>query len=289
MRHVVILPWFCDEEVQRYLRIVARIAEFPRQSCRWSFLLAASPRTPPDDRLYKACAAVAPTTMFQCPTQVFGYPAGPTAMFWDCMDYISHHCEKDGGFALWLESDMAPVKSDWLERLDAEWRAANEPWLMGCYVPHVYKSRLLRRRKLLLDAHVNGGACYGKSFSHAMPSSVRAGVFDVQVYQYACRAGRVAVTELIDFSTTERARRDVLDPGKVVLHGYLQDKDRFIDACLAPMTEAERRGAHWNPVYDSLESFRRRLRVWRVRRGQQAMFENMLLAKRRDRASRRAA
>jgi hypothetical protein len=38
-----------------------------------------------------------------------------------------------------------------------------------------------------------------------------------------------------------------------------------------------------------MESARRNMRVWLVRRGHQAMYENMLLAKRRDNATRRAA
>ncbi|MGI9519896.1 MAG: hypothetical protein ACR2NP_22775 [Pirellulaceae bacterium] len=288
MSHVVILPYFCDEEVDRYLKIVNRLAEFPRQQCEWQFLLAASPRIECSDRLREACERVAPTQSFQCPTQVFGYPQGPTAMFWDAMNYIEQHSEDDGGFGLWLESDMVPVKPNWLDRLDEEWDASGPPLLMGCYVPEVYKQRLLRRRKLLLEDHVNGGACYAKHFSRWMPSEAREGVFDVVVYKLAKKLGRVKATGLIDFSTNERARRDVLDPDKVLLHGFMQDKDKFIDDCIAPVTDWERRNAFLQPLMDSWETTRRRMRVWAVRRGQQAMYENMLLAKRRDN-TRRAA
>jgi hypothetical protein len=288
MAHLVILPYFCDEEVSRYLKIVSRMAATPQQ-CEWSFLLAASPKTRPNRALIRACESVAPTRSFHCPTQIFGYPEGPTAMFWDCMDFMADQFPDDGGFGLWLESDMAPAKPDWLDRLDREWKRGVDPVMMGCYVPKVYKSRFLRPRKLLLDDHVNGGACYAKQFSARMPTSAREGVFDVVVYQWARAAGEVLFTQQIDFSTNDRVRRDVLHPDKALLHGFMQDKDRFIDDCMAPVTEQERRAAMLNPVLDFMESTRRKVRVWMVRRGHQAMYENMLLAKRRDAMSRRAA
>lgn len=289
MTHVVILPYFCDEEVDRFVRIVRRMGEFPESRCQWQFLLAASPRIKPSQRLIRTCQRIAPTTSFRCPSQVFGYPQGPTAMFWDCMDYLHEHFPGDGGFNLWLESDMAPVKADWIDRLDAEWQTHTDPWLMGCYVPKVYKSRLFRRRKLLLDDHVNGGACYARHFARLMPASAREGVFDVAVYAPARDQGKIVFTDQIDFSTNQRVRRDVLNPGKVLLHGFMQNKDRFVADCLAPVTDQERRIARINPLLDSLESTRRKIRVWMVRRGHQAMYENMLLAKRRAGHSRRAA
>ncbi len=68
-------------------------------------------------------------------------------MFWEAMEYIEQHSPNDGGFGLWLESDMAPVKENWIDQLDAEWKEGEAPILMGCYVPEVYKHRLLRKRK----------------------------------------------------------------------------------------------------------------------------------------------
>jgi len=289
MKHVVILPYFCDEEVERYLKIVKRMGEFPKQKCEWQFLLAASPRMQPSSILLEACQRVAPTVSFQCPSQIFGYPQGPTAMFWDSMEYIEDNTPNDGAFALWFESDMAAVQPDWLDRLDAQWNDGPTPLLMGCYVPEVYKQRLLRKKKLLLEDHVNGGACYAKHFASCMPSEARDGVFDVVVYKHAKKLGRVKSTGLIDFSTNERVRRDLLDDRKVVLHGFMQEKDSFIEDCLTPLTERELKGAYLNPLRDTLESSRRKFRVWMVRRGKQAMYENMLLAKERDLSTRRAA
>jgi hypothetical protein len=286
--HVVILPYFCDEEISRFLRIVSRLMAMP-QRCRWSFLLAASPRTTPSKVLEDACRRVAPVKSFQCPTRVFGYPQGPTAMFWDCMDYLAENYPDDGGFGLWLESDMAPVKYDWLDRLEKEWSGAPNPVLMGCYVPKVYKQRLFRGKKLLLDDHVNGGACYAKTFAARLPCSAREGVFDMVTYREARQVGEVLLTRQIDFSDNRRVRRDVLDPGKVLLHGYMQDKNQFIEACLAPVRTSERRTARFHSFLDWSDTLRRKVRVWLVRKGQQAMYENMLLAKRRHSETRRAA
>ena len=289
MKHVVILPYFCDEEIQRYLKIIKRMEQFPQQECEWQFLLAASPRTKPSQILLEACQRVAPTESFQCPTQIFGYPEGPSAMFWDSMEYIQQNTPNDNGFALWFESDMAAVQPDWLDRLDAQWNQGTPPLLMGCYVPEVYKQRLLRRKKLLLEDHVNGGACYAKHFAGCMPAEAREGVFDVVVYKFAKKLGQVKSTNLIDFSTNARVRRDLLDKNKVVLHGFMQEKNQFIDDCVTPLSDWETKNAFLNPLRDSIESSRRKLRVWMVRRGKQAMYENMLLAKQRDVSSRRAA
>ena len=115
-----------------------------------------------------------------------------------------------------------------------------------------------------------------------MPTEAREGVFDVAVYEFAKKLGRVKSTGLIDFSTTDRVRRDVMDPNKVLLHGFMQDKDLFVSQCLRPVSERELRQAYLHPIMDRWETTRRRVRVWVVRRGQQAMFENMLLAKQKD-------
>ena len=279
MSHVVILPYFCREEIDRYLAIAHRLKQFAPQESDYEFLLAASPKIEPNAKLQEAFSGIAPTTSFQCPSQVFGYPEGPTAMFWDCMDFIAKQMSGKPGFSLWLESDMAPVKEDWIDRLSEEWNRGPEPLLMGCYVPQVYKYRYLRRPKLLLDAHINGGACYNKLFARRISPQARQGVFDMSVYKYACKSGTARSTELIAFSTLNRVRRDVLDPNRVILHGFMQDKDAFINRCLAPVTSREQKVAAFNPIADRIERMRRRLRVCFVRRGKQAMLENMFLAK----------
>ena len=281
-QHTVILPYFCREEVERYLKIAERLAQFPAPKCDVTFLLASSPKTETDEDLVAAYSKLGKTIAFACPTQIFGYPEGPGAMFWDCMEYLQAKNDGGDGFSLWLESDMAPVKSDWIDRLSDEWYAGDEtPIMMGCYVPEVYKRRILKRPKRILEAHINGGACYALDFASHMPPEAREGVFDMAVFQFAEKAGRSRYTRQISFSTNQRVRRDVMDPNKVLLHGFMQEKDLFIRQCLNPITETEQSRASWNATLDRWEEFRRRVKVQFVRRGKHATLENMFLEKNR--------
>ena len=103
MKNVIIVPYFSEEEVDRYLRIAKRLDAFREQSVAYEFLLAASPRIQPSERLFYAFSQIAPCKHFQCPTKIFGYPQGPTAMFWDCMDHVHETYDLEGGFSLWME------------------------------------------------------------------------------------------------------------------------------------------------------------------------------------------
>ena len=279
-RHIVILPYYCQEEVERYLKIAEKIQSFPKPETEVDYLLAASPRSQHSLSLYNAYSKIGNAIAFQCPSQIFGYPEGPTAMFWDCMDYVAENYKGTDGFSLWMESDMAPTQPDWIDRLSDQWYGHREiPIMMGCYVPEVYKSRLFKKRKLLLEPHINGGACYSMDFVDHMPAKAREGVFDMAVFQYAQSVGRAVSTNLISFSTSSRVRRDLHDREKVLLHGFMQDKDLFVDQCLSPLSKKEISGAVWNGTRDQIETMRRRLRVWFVRKGREAMLENMFLAK----------
>ncbi len=282
-RNVVILPYFCEDEVTRYLKIADKLATCPRPRERCEFLLAASPRTSTSQRLLEAYSCLGNTTAFQCPTQIFGYPEGPTAMFWDCMDFLSEHYADSSGFGLWLESDMAPTQPDWLDRLSEEWHSEPEkPIMMGCFVPDVYRKRLFKRPRLILDHHINGGACYAMDFARHMPVSAREGCFDMIVYRYAHELGRAKRSRQIAFSTNRRIRRDLSDRSKVLVHGFQQDKDRFIDQCVAPLTEIEKATALLNPVLDRWESFKRTARI-RLKNGgnHRDTLDNVLLAQRK--------
>jgi hypothetical protein len=305
-RNIVILPYYCDAEVARYLKIAERLRSFPEPAGGYHFLLASSPKTRPSYQLQAAFSQIGNTIPFACPTQIFGYPEGPTAMFWDCMDYLATHYGGQPGFGLWMESDMAPTKADWIDRLSREWSGPPEqqvrlgnsdtltlndqaekskspgvttPIMMGCYVPRVFKHRIFKGKKLLLHAHINGGACYAMDFAKHMPREARKGVFDMSVFEYASSLGRIRSSPQIAFSTLTRVRRDLQDNSKVLLHGFMQDKDRFIEECCRPLTEAELRKAVWHPWIEQWETLQRKIRVQFVRRGQQAMLENMFLAK----------
>jgi hypothetical protein len=281
-KHVVILPHFCEEEVDRYVQIAELLKSWTKPKAEIDFLLAASPKREPSQRLVEAYSDLGKAIPFQCPTQIFGYPEGPGAMFWDCMQFIEQNYQGNDGFSLWLESDMCPTQTDWVDRLSDMWYSGQRrPLMMGCYVPEVYKYRILKRPKRILEPHINGGACYAMNFASQMPPEAREGVFDMAVYQFAKERGLARECRAISFSTTDRVRRDLMDSSKVLLHGFMQEKDQFIEDCVRPLDESELQNAKWNIVQEQIETTRRRLRVWFVRRGRQAMLENMFLAKRR--------
>lgn len=282
LKHVVILPHFCEEEVDRYVRIADKLKRWPKSDCEIDFLIAASPKREPSETLTTAFQPLGNAIPFQCPTQIFGYPEGPTAMFWDCMEYVEQNYAGNDGFSLWLESDMCPTQTDWIDRLSELWYAGEQrPLMMGCYVPEVYKYRILKRPKRILEPHINGGACYAMNFASQMPEDARQGVFDMAVFQFAKEKGLARECRAISFSTTDRARRDLMDSSKVLLHGFMQEKDQFIDDCIRPLTDSELQTAKWNVLQDQLESTKRKIKTWFVRNGREAMLENMFLAKQR--------
>ncbi|EMI18602.1 hypothetical protein RMSM_04461 [Rhodopirellula maiorica SM1] len=249
--HTIILPYFSEAEIDRYERILDHMLSMEAPKCEFEFLLSASPRTEPSDRLMQLASRVAPARHLHCPTQVFGYPFGATAMFWDSMREVARDSQGNDGFALWMESDMCPVSSDWLDRLDDQWQCSGDVLVMGCEVPDVefrkkfrfYRPFRHRPVKKWISKHINGGACYRLDLVHQVSPEFQGGIFDVRLGDLLREQGGYCSTPSIAFSTLDRLQKDLHDPDKVLLHGYLQDKDAFLTACItgeavaAPSTE----------------------------------------------------
>lgn len=278
MAQIIILPYYCDEEVDRYVSIAHQIQQLGRQEVEIRFLLASSPRTEPSQRLYDAYSKIAPAIRFQCPSQIFGYPQGPTAMFWDCMDYIADHFGEESGFSFWLESDMIPVKPNWAQQLTEAWNGYDSRLLvMGCLIPEVYKYRLLRPPRQMTAQHINGGACFAKDFARRIPREAREGTFDTAIYPYLTEIeGAVESTNLIALSSVSHVKRDIRRSGPVVLHGYFQDKDRFIQESLRGMPDEWREFEEPGMLSRLYDQTVRRLRVGLMRRGRRAFIETLL-------------
>ena len=275
--HIVILPYYDEAEVDRYMLIADAIESYGTQDVDYSFLLACSPKIKPIQRLYDRFSQIAPTENFECPTQVFGYPQGPTAMFWDCMDHIAATSEDDGCFSLWLESDMVPVKNNWLDMLDQQWNRGGDQLIMGCFVPDVMKYRFISRKRIWIHEHINGGACYRKDFSDGIPEEYRGGAFDTAVYPYIKETGRYQATEALAFSTTERCRKDMADPRRAILHGFMQDKNLFVKRTSRPLTSLD---PTYQEASDAIIRIRERLKHIELRffkRGRRAMMDALLM------------
>ncbi|MEE2642266.1 MAG: hypothetical protein VX768_16670 [Planctomycetota bacterium] len=278
-KYTIILPYYCQEEIDRYMRIGDHLMELGPQETEYEFLLAASPKIRPNRDFEKRFSRIAPTISFSCPTKIFGYPEGPTAMFWDCMDFLSQHSDDDDqGFGLWLESDMIPVKPDWLDRIVQDWHAGQVPLLMGCLIPDVYKHRILKRPRKWIAEHINGGACYGRHFGRALPAEARQDVFDVAVYPYVSDPPhQLKVTQTIALSTMERCRADIVDPRRTILHGFMQNKDDFIDKCRQPISADEKSRLAQQSHYSRFNQAMERAKLLFMGRGPEAMLNAMFL------------
>jgi hypothetical protein len=221
--------------VNRYLRIAKFLRNISQNKASYEFLLVSSFQTKPNEELLAAFSELAPTSTYACRNQVAGYPEGATAMFWETMDYIAAQTRPDNGFSLWLESDMIPVKHDWLDRLSQLWNAGRQELLvMGLLVPNLYRRKFLRKPRLLLGEHINGGACYSKQFSRLISRHARQGrVFDVDLFPFLKQDARYKGVDAFAFSTLATLSYDIERSQTAVLHGLNQDKDEFIDGCIA--------------------------------------------------------
>ena len=132
---------------------------------------------------------------------------------------------------------------------------------------------------MMLTKHQQENCHIKDSVSRLLPASTRDGVFDMAVFPEAKNVGTVICTDKIAFSTLASARRDLLDPNKALLHGFMQDKDRFIDRCTKPITNLERMNSRFIPTLNKVDYFKRNCKVWFFKFGYEAMFENMMLTK----------
>lgn len=199
-------------------------------------------------------------------------------MFWDCMDYIANETPHDGGFSLWFESDMIPVAEDWIDRISDDWYAKSPaPVLMGCWVPKVTKRRFFRRPRLWIPEHINGGACYSKDFGQVIPNQAREGVFDLSVFESAQEIGRAYGTPTIGFATVDRAEHEISKPERVLLHGFMEDKDKFIETCINLSSKPIAEFQLPSPLAENVDHVYRSLKLRFVTRGKRAMLNALQL------------
>ena len=163
-----------------------------------------------------------PTSTYRCQTDIVGYPARPTAMFWEILEHVASTDNGDGGFALWFEADMVPSRRSWLAELHAEWSRHDRPLVMGRLQPRSY----VPASRVLISTHINGGACYAKSYARRIPPQLKRGTFDIAPWSFLRRTGDYASTSLFRYATVA-GLADELRSEAAVLHGYRQDKPAF--------------------------------------------------------------
>lgn len=223
MEHILVLAYFSEAEATRYKALARVLATWPKPDGFTVRCLIATVVTgaEADAELERAFAAIMPTTSYRCKTQVTGYPARPTAMFWEILEHVAELDNGDGGFAVWFEADMVPTRPSWLRELHDAWIAAKSPLLMGRLQRRTYSPA----SGAVMSSHINGGACYAKSFARQIPASYKQGTFDHAPWPFI-RRQRYATTDLFEFGTVANIE-DEMRRRAVVRHGYRQDKDAF--------------------------------------------------------------
>lgn len=171
MEHVFILPYFCETEVQIYLDIADIWEELTDTKTPYSFLLSSRFDCIPSDALKRRFSRIAPTETFESTTvgKGIGKPdpghdiEGPSAMFWDTIDFVNTSYKKDGGFVFWFEADMVPLKKDWIRQLHNEWNKGDFD-IMGVLIDKEWGKQYHPGGAFNDSSHMNGGACYRKDF-----------------------------------------------------------------------------------------------------------------------------
>ena len=126
-------------------------------------------------------------------------------MFFDTFRHIYRTASRDGGFVLWMEPDMVPLRPNWLKDLESEWNAGHYT-VMGALV-HRGEPR----------EHINGGACYAKDYVRVVPPIGI--VWDMCCYPYIRNFGVPRATNLFDFRYKCETLATPPDPAAAILHG----------------------------------------------------------------------
>ena len=245
MKNIIILPYFAYEEAERYVRILDFYKENhqPLENCE--FLCANRSFIEPHKELIAKAEELAPVKVFTSASTVSAYPDGPTIFFWEIMDYIQENYEHDGGFVLWHESDMIAVRSDWVERLEKEWKTKKQVQVMGLYDPgyYMWKSNSFR------PPHFNGGVCYSKDLSGDVGQQYRIGFFDLEMLPGLDKKKLIKSKHFV-FSNLGLIAKHIRNKDITFLHGIAQSKDLFIDTVIKVLKETEesKRNAYCNEV-----------------------------------------
>lgn len=157
MKHILVLPYWCDKEVQNFLQILSRWDALCRTDVSYSFMVAKRHDVPESRELVEACRERAPTRVVSCDMYKWtGWPGGANGMFRHVMEALAVE-EDDGGFVFWFEHDVVPIYADWLSWLDRVWNP--ELSMAGQYMSAPW----INLHQAPMKPNINGTAMYSKS------------------------------------------------------------------------------------------------------------------------------
>lgn len=160
MKHIIVLPYWCDKEVANFMQVVGRWEMFCRSEVEYSFVVARRFDAEESVELVGACSKHAPTKSIVCDRYRWdGWPGGANGMFRHVMEVVKESEDKDGGFVFWFEHDVIPIYLNWLHWLDRMW--SPELSMMGQYMSPPW----INLHRLPMPPNINGTACYSKDLA----------------------------------------------------------------------------------------------------------------------------
>lgn len=219
--HTIVLPYFSEQELGRFHDLADYInnCTFKITNCRYNFLIVAC-SLPLDNSLVDKFRYIAPSVGYVTPVGKLDYGNGSCSLFWDVAEHVHNNYPHDG-FMLWMESDMVPLKPDWIDSLDAIWENQS---ILGMRVKRCFYAST----QTLTTEHINGGACYNKMLAGLVPREARKHPFDMSLYPFVSNDAKF--TDAFRFISNNRIRDVVFDPSAVVGHAYVakHNKDQVI-------------------------------------------------------------
>jgi hypothetical protein len=225
--HIIALPYWCEQEVDNFLQLLDRWADFCDATAPYRFLLVKRFDTEPSARLFAACERHAPTTELDCTTYRWkGWPGGANGMFKNAMEHVAENYSARPGFLFWFEHDVIPIQPDWLDWLSRGWEErfsimghfVTQEWINEHHVQKHYKP------------YFSGSACYNKQLVHspAFQTITEQGCFDVHL-TFECEKAQNSTHKLwhlfdLYFFMPPWARR--CDINKLMLNGAKEFSQR---------------------------------------------------------------
>jgi hypothetical protein len=228
MTHLILLPVTRSEEITRFKIVAEYLHRSIKNMSNFEFLLMHNGFTDETVELLTLLSKVAPVKHNKISTTINSYPEGPAYFFWESMGFINRQYIKDSGFVLWMESDMVPTKSNWVDRLDEEWTNQRNALVMGLYLRRKY----IVKTSGFLPEHINGGACYSKNIAAVIPPSRRGVPYDETLFKEIRKSGRYRKSNLFKFSALSTLVDDIENERVAILHGYRQNKTLFVNKAI---------------------------------------------------------
>lgn len=235
MKHIIVLPYYCRKEVSIYLEIACIWKHLAQTKVEYEFLLVARYDMKPSNVLEKEFSKIGQVRSIQCLSKGRGIKEpekganieGPTAMFWETMQYINNNYAKDKGFILWFESDMVPLTCDWLDKLEEEWNSGDYV-IMGRLIDKEWVARFMPEWLPYMVEHINGGACYCKDFYEKIPKNNfnMLNSWDKEIFEYIKSHYRYKATDLIELRPYLKTMTCPPEKESVLLHGIKDSSAR---------------------------------------------------------------